>query len=380
MNDELMETRPADMEPAEGSAPKTRKWKKWKNPLKGKKKRWLVLALVVVAAGGIAAVKLVGGQKAEATTVYQEAAVETRSITNSLSSSGTLEPADSYVINTLVSGEILSDTFEKGDEVEEGQLLYTLDSSNAQNSQTQAQNSYSQAQSSYSQAVKAKYPSADMSGTVSEIYVNEGDTVSAGTELLKIVGDDNIYMTLSLLMWTAAPSMWVRAPRSSSTALPAPPWVPLPLSPAAPRLPVTAKMLTTVRVKVENPGLVTSGYTASAVIGSYSSYGESSVKVSASSVITAEATGKITGFNWLVGDSISSGDRICTLTGDSVDNAIENARISMSNASTSLSNAQDTLDDYNITAPISGTVVTKNAKAGDTSKAVLTARFAPFTI
>lgn len=365
MNDELMETRPADMEPTEGSAPKTRKWKKWKNPLKGKKKRWLVLALVVVAAGGIAAVKLMGGQKAEATTVYQEAAVETRSITNSLSSSGTLEPADSYVVNTLVSGEILSDTFEKGDEVEEGQLLYTLDSSNAQNSQTQAQNSYSQAQSSYSQAVKAKYPSADMSGTVSEIYVNEGDTVSAGTELLKIVGDDNIYIdfvftyvdssafyvgqsaTIFINGFAGTTMGTVTAVSSGSTAS------------------GNGKMLTTVRVKAENPGLVTSGYTASAVIGSYSSYGESSVKVSASSVITAETTGKITGFNWLVGDSISSGDRICTLTGDSVDNAIENARISMSNASTSLSNAQDTLDDYNITAPISGTVVTKNAKAGD---------------
>ncbi len=69
--------------------------------------------------------------------------------------------------------------------------------------------------------------------------------------------------------------------------------------------------------------------------------------------------------NWLAGDTISSGERICTITGDTVDNSIESARISISNASTSLENAQDTLDDYTITAPISGTVVTKNAKAGD---------------
>ena len=39
--------------------------------------------------------------------------MERRSITNSLSASGTLEPADSYTVNTLVSGEILSDTFEQ---------------------------------------------------------------------------------------------------------------------------------------------------------------------------------------------------------------------------------------------------------------------------
>ena len=42
--------------------------------------------------------------------------------------------------------------------------------------------------------MKAKYPTADMSGTVSEVYVSNGDTVSAGTELLKIVGDNNIYI------------------------------------------------------------------------------------------------------------------------------------------------------------------------------------------
>lgn len=52
-------------------------------------------------------------------------------------------------MNTLVSAEVLSDTFEEGDLVEEGQLLYTLDASDASSSQTQAQNSYSQAQTSY---------------------------------------------------------------------------------------------------------------------------------------------------------------------------------------------------------------------------------------
>ena len=48
-----------------------------------------------------------------------------------------------------------------------------------------------------------------------------------------------------------------------------------------------------------------------------------------------------------------------------MDNAIENARISVSNAGSSLENAQDRLSDYEVTAPISGTVVTKSAKAGD---------------
>ena len=335
-----------------------------KKLLRGKKRKVIALVLVASIAGGVV-VWRGHGQTAAAATEYQEAAVERRSITNSLTASGTLEPADSYTVNTLVSGEILSDTFEKGDEVEEGQLLYTIDSSNASSSLTQSQNSYSQAQNSYSQAVDAKYPTADMSGTVSEIYVNEGDSVNAGTELLRIVADENMYIDFS---FTYADSSdfyvgqsatvfidgfadtligTVTAVSNSSAAV------------------STGVPLTTVRVTVANPGLLTSDYTASAVIGSYMSYGEAPIKVGASSVITAEASGKIRGFDWLVGDTISNGDRVCTITGDSVDNSIESAQISVSNAATSLESAQENLEDYSITAPISGTVVTKTAKAGD---------------
>ncbi len=356
----------AEQEPA-GAAPSPKGGRLrggWKTLWKGRKRKALALLLVVAIVGGVV-IWRGQGQTAAAVTEYQEASVERRSVTNPLSASGTLEPADSYTVNTLVSGEILSDTFEKGDQVEEGQLLYTIDSSDAASSQTQAQNSYRQAQTSYEQAVKAKYPEADLSGTVSEVYVNEGDSVSAGTQLLKIVADENIYIDFSFTYadsgdfyigqtatvfidgFAGTLTGTVAAVSSSSAAV------------------STGVPLTTVRVKLTNPGLVTTDYTASAVIGSYSSYGQASIKVGASSVITAETSGKVSGFNWLVGDTIASGDRICTITGDTVDNSIENARISVSNAATSLENAQENLEDYSVTAPISGTVVTKTAKAGD---------------
>ena len=363
------ETLSADM-PAAESADKPKRFGFGKKPglkKQGKRKRWvrLLAVLVILAVGAAAAFRMLGSQNAVVDTSYQESAVEVRSITNSLSSSGTLQPADSYTVTTLVSGEILSDTFEKGDTVEKGELLYTLDSSSASSNLTQSQNSYSQAQSSYEQAVAAKYPTADMSGTVSEVYVSNGDTVSAGTELLKIVEDDSLtidfkfayvndgtfYVGQSATVYVdgfaGTLSGVVTAVSDDSTAV------------------STGVKLSTVRVKVTNPGLVTADYTASAVIGGYASYGSSTVRVSSSSIITADVSGKVTGLTWLAGDSISSGDRICTLTGDTVDDQIENARISVSNAATTLENAQDNLDDYSITAPISGTVVTKTAKAGD---------------
>ena len=266
----------------------------WKKLWKGRKRKALALLLVVAIAGGVV-IWRGRGQTASAATTYQEAAVERRSITNSLSSSGTLEPADSYTVNTLVSGEILSDTFEKGDQVEEGQLLYTIDSSNAASSQTQAQNSYSQAQTSYEQAVEAKYPTGGPERhRQRRSMCNEGDSVSAGTELLKIVADENIYIDFLLhLRGQRLTSTSARPPRSLSTALPGPSPERLPAVSSSSAAVSTGVPLTTVRVRLANPGLVTSDYTASAVIGSYSSYGQASIKVGASSVITAEASGKV---------------------------------------------------------------------------------------
>ena len=317
----------------------------------------LLAAVLVLCAGGVA-LRSMGGQQAEAAAVYQEAAVETRNITNSLSSSGTLQPADSYTVTTLVSGEVLSDTFEEGDLVEEGQLLYTLDSSDAATSVTQAQKSYTQ-------ALEAKYPTADLTGTVSEVYVKNGESVSAGTELLRIVGDDDLYFnflftyannsdfyigqpaTIYISGMAGTLSGTVTEVSSGTTASD------------------TGKQLTTVRVKAANPGLITSSYTASASIGNYISYGTVPVELGEVSVVTASTSGKVTDLDWLAGDSISSGDRICTISGTSVDDQIDNAQISLNNAQTSLQNAQDKLSDYQITAPISGTVITKTAKAGD---------------
>ena len=357
--EQLSVAQPAEELPA---APKKGRRKKL---LKGKKRKCLALLLVAAIVAGILAARGLGGQEASAEASYQTAAAEKRNITRSLSSSGTLQPADSYTVSTLVSGEILSDTFEEGDQVEEGQLLYTLDSSGASNSQTQARNSYTQAQTNYEQAVKAKYPTADMSGTVSEVYVKNGDTVSAGTELMRIVGDNNIYLTG--LFPYASPSdfyvgqtatIYINGFAGTTTGT---------VTAVSSSTVTTSNGLqaVSVQVKAANPGLVTADYTASIYIGNYSSYGQTSINLSASSVVTAEASGKVTGLSWLAGDTISEGQRICTITGDSVDNSIENAKISMENAQSSLENAQETLDDYSITAPISGEVVTKTAKAGD---------------
>ena len=327
---------------------------KLKKLLSGKKgRRWIVLCVLAVAVigGGTAFLSRTRAKAAKAETIYTTASVEKRSITNALTGSGTLQPADSYTVTTLVSGEVLSDTFEEGDIVEKDQLLYTIDSSDVSTTETQAQ-------TNYTQALKAKYPTADISGTVSEVYVSNGDAVSAGTELCRISASNDLTIDFQF-SYAKDGDFYVGQPAkiylngyagyidgtvaqigSSSVAN------------------GTGMKMTTVRVKAANPGLVSGDCTASAVVGNYTSYGQTTVKIGTGSTITATASGKVSGLTLMPGDSVSSGQRICTITGDSVDNQLKNAKAS-------LESAQDRLDDYMVTSPITGTVVEKTVKAGD---------------
>ena len=327
---------------------------KLKKLLSGKKgRRWIVLCVLAVAVigGGTAFLSRTRAKAAKAETTYTTASVEKRSITNALTGSGTLQPADSYTVTTLVSGEVLSDTFEEGDIVEKDQLLYTIDSSDVSTTETQAQ-------TNYTQALKAKYPMADISGTVSEVYVSNGDAVSAGTELCRISASNDLTIDFQF-SYAKDGDFYVGQPAkiylngyagyidgtvaqigSSSVAN------------------GTGMKMTTVRVKAANPGLVSGDCTASAVVGNYTSYGQTTVKIGTGSTITATASGKVSGLTLMPGDSVSSGQRICTITGDSVDNQLQNAKAS-------LESAQDRLDNYMVTSPITGTVVEKTVKAGD---------------
>ena len=327
---------------------------KLKKLLSGKKgRRWIVLCVLAVAVigGGTAFLSRTRAKAAKVETTYTAAGVEKRSITNSLTGSGTLQPADSYTVTTLVSGEVLSDTFEEGDIVEKDQLLYTIDSSDVSTTETQAQ-------TNYTQALKAKYPTADISGTVSEVYVSNGDAVSAGTELCRISASNDLTIDFQF-SYAKDGDFYVGQPAK------------IYLNGYAGYIDGTVAQvggssmanaigmkMTTVRVKAVNPGLVTGDCTASAVVGNYTSYGQTTVKIGTGSTITASASGKVSGLTLMPGDSVSSGQRICTITGDSVDNQLKNAKAS-------LESAQDRLDDYMVTSPITGTVVEKTVKAGD---------------
>lgn len=325
--------------------------KKQKSGKHGKKK-WIFLVLCLVAAA--AAVFYFRGKNSKkntAETNYTKVAVSKQSISETLSDSGTLEPADSYTVTSLVSGEILSANFEEGDLVKKGTLLYSIDSSSAANSVTSAE-------LNYKQAVAAKYPAATISGTVSETNVKNGDSVKSGDALCTIVSSNDLIIDF-MFTYTSLSDFYVGQPATIyiSTFAGTVSGTVVAVSNSY-TVTSTGVKVATVEVKAKNPGLVTSGNTATAVINGNSSYGNASISLGSSSTVYATGSGTVKNWSLLPGDSVKAGGTLCTISSDGVDNQITTAKLN-------LESAQNNVDNYKITSPIAGTVIEKDAKVGD---------------
>ena len=158
--------------------------------------KWLVPLVVVAAAG---AVLLIGGGRngaASRDVTYAETTPVRQDVSNSLSGTGTLNPANTYTVKSLVDGKILTGGFEEGDKVEEGDVLYTVDSSDATTKVEQAGITLQQAQRNYDKTVDRQYVRAEVAGVVSSLKVAKGDEVTSGQEVAVI--RDNSKMTLAL--------------------------------------------------------------------------------------------------------------------------------------------------------------------------------------
>ena len=355
-------------EPQNTAEPEKKKKFSLKNFGGKKKKRWVKIAIalvvvIAVVAGCVA--NMTKNVNSQLGGSYLVAAATRQDLRVSVSGTATLQPADSYNVTTLISGDIVSDSFEEGDLVSKDTLLYTMDSSDAQDSVDRAQISVQQAQLAYQQAQEALHPTATISGTISEVYVHNGQSVNAGAQLAKIVASTEL--SIDFLFPFASPSdfyvgqtatvfvdgyagsqLGTVTSVSNSTAITS-----------------NGKPSVSVRVRLNNPGAISDAYTASAVIGNYTSYGQATVSMPASTIVYATGSGTVNDFSKLTGSTVTSGEVLCTVESETIRDQIENARLSLQSAQLSASSASDSVDDYNIKSPIAGTVIEKNFKAGD---------------
>lgn len=356
--------------------------------IKWTKKKIIICAIIVAAIIAIICmIRSSGASKARSSSSSVNTATVTKmDITSQISSSGTIASKNTYNVTALVSGEIISADFEEGDMVEEGQVLYRIDDSSketqltsAQNSLTRAESDLTYAQNNYNKA-SSKYSGntvkATRSGYIKKLYIEEGDTISGSTQLADIYNDQAMKIKIPFLSGEA------KFIGAGNDAI-------LTLTDSSEQIGATVtsvsnmdetleggRIVRYVTFQVQNPGGLTTSMSASASVGEFQSAGEGTFEAWTDTKMNADVP---SGVNVEVasvlvheGDYVTSGTPILRMTSESADEVmrsyqskLDQAQSSVDQAKQSADQAQETIDNYTITAPISGQVVTKTYKVGD---------------
>ena len=339
-----------------------------KDPKQFLKRNWKKITAVVCVAAVAAAVLLPKNSKkaVQASTQYMEAALERRDITNTFSGSGTMSAANTYTVKSLVKGTVLTADFEVGDTIEKGTVLYTIDSSDVATSVEKAQLALEQAQRSYDDTADAQYIRSVIGGTVASIKVKAGDYVTAGQEIATVRDDSSLLLTLE---FPAADASGFAVGQAAEVIL----------NGTFETLSGTVQavagtdtissgnlLVRTVTIAVKNNGSLTTAQAASATINGVSALASARFDYQHQQTVTATTSGTVAAVCVKEGTAIEANTAIVQLSGTELSRQVQSAADSLLNAQLSMSDTEKQMENYTITSPISGTVIQKNVKAGDT--------------
>ena len=309
------------------------------------------------------------------------------SITSELSSSGVIEPKDTYNMTALVEGEVVAADFEEGQQVTEGQVLYQIDVSSMESELKSANTALSRASSRYADALEdyqeaaASYSGntykSTHTGFIKSLEITEGEKISSGTQLAVIYNDQTMKLKVPFL---AGDAVQIGVGNQAVVTL----------ADTGEQLTgvVTAvssmdevlnggRMIRYITLEVVNPGGLTPSYSASVQIGTFLSAGEGNFEAAVDTVMTGEVMGnsslKVEKLLVHEGDFVTVGTPLFQLESQDVEDVLssfqeqaDSAQESMESAQSKLDSMEETYENYTITAPISGQVITKSVKAGDT--------------
>ena len=332
---------------------------------------------------------------------YEEATAEYGDIDVRITGDGVIEANSIYTITPKVTGEILEDYVELDSFVEKGDLLYVIDSKDVNSSINQASIAVEQSNNSVNQASiaieqsKLNYDNlmsqlddlkiyASSTGYISNLKIEKGSYVNAMSSICNIEEKNAFEVTLEFRTSNAKDiKIGNRAQLfyldhfdyvdayvtkvADSTSL---------FSQGAQVTEVTLRVDTTgysiSNARVEGTIFLDGGLELKSVNEAYVGSVSADVVVANSSGIVKEK---------LVdnGVFVNKGDLIAILENENLNNQIDSAKMSIQNAEVTAKNAQSSrksaingfnssklqLDNYNITSPISGKIVYKNAKKGD---------------
>lgn len=334
------------------------------------KKKWVRIVLIILIILIVIGVALGSGNNEVS---YRTVTIEKGDIVSSLSGSGTITAVESRKEIAKVSSTVEEIYFEEGDVVNEGDAIIKLDSEAYEMNLKSQQASVQQAEISkqnLNRQVENMKIKATASGTIRNLIIDEGSYVTNFLHVCDIDSTSRYEVTMKFLASAAervsiGNKAEILLVDSYSYVNGYVSYVGTSKSNLA-----SGGVVIDITITVDSSEYSLDGLKAKASIiandgGKITSSETGVFKRKLSSQVLANASGEVSKLYVKEGQYVNAGDMIAELENEDILASLQTTNVSLQNAYDQLKYAKDKLDDYTITAPISGTITMQTIKVGD---------------
>lgn len=334
--------------------------------LKKFKKIFIIIIVIAIVLIGL---KLLGSNKDNnSNVIVNDYTVSLGTIDSTISGKATIQPNDQYTITTSVSGDILATYFEEGDVVKEDAVMFEIDSSDVAKSIESSGLNMEKANMSLeniNDSIEDLTLKTEYSGITTNVNVEIGDTINNGQVIANIYDDtrmlikipfnerdvDGFYVGQEALVYLDNSDNEIIGKvvsiNSQSYAK------------------ASYMRVKDVEIEIKNPGSVLKGDTATAIINDIACNSSGSFEYFVEEVITSKAAGEIIELNIENNKWIDKNSVVLKLENETLMDQKRTTEISYRETELNRERTLESLDDYTIKAPITGTVIDKQKKVGD---------------
>ena len=333
-----------------------------------KKFKKIFIIVIVIAIVLIGLTLLSNNKDNNSNVIVNDYTASLGTIDSTISGKAIIQPNDQYTITTSVSGDILATYFEEGDVVKEDAIMFEIDSSDISKSIESSGLNMEKANMSLeniNDSIADLTLKSDYSGITTNINVEVGDTVNNGQVIANIYDDtrmlikipfnekdvDGFYVGQDAVVYLDNSDNEINGKvvsiNSQSYAK------------------ASYMRVKDVEIEIKNPGSVLKGDTATAIINDKACNSIGKFEYYIEEVITSKASGEIIELNIENNKWVSKGSVVLKLENETLMDQKRTTEISYRETELNRERTLESLDDYTIKAPITGTVIDKQKKVGD---------------
>ena len=230
----------------------------------------------------------------------------------------------------------------------------------------QAQINLDQAQRNYDTIADYRYVRSPVAGTVYTLSVKVGDEVTSGQEVAVV--QDASQMVLQLT-FPSADAATFQVGQNAQITLDGTFEVlngTITEVSGSDVLSSGNVLVRNVTITTPNAGTLNTSQSATATVNGISSTNSATFSYREQRTLTASTAGTVSSIYVPEGGAVAQDGIVLELAGEDLEETIQNAYESLRSRKIAMRNAEETLANYTISAPISGTVIQKNYQQGET--------------